>query len=436
MAFEPINYAIDVQTPFQSALAGYQAGAVIRDDQLKQQQLAMQQQQQQQQQKALQALMTSPNPTAQDFANATLLLPGMKDQFRQSWDMRNADQQQNDLSHAGQVYAALSSGQPNVAAQLLSNRAAALRNAGNDQDAQHADVMASVVQQNPSLARTMVGMKLASIPGGDKVINGAAALGAEQRSAEQAPAALAKANAEAGIKVVEAGNAPTKIALENQAAINKARIDDLNVQIAQANSETQRGQLILERDKLMAEQGQKAQARGEDAQSQLDTLQRGLQTVQSIKTHPGLESSWGLGGVGTATGKIAGLIPGTNRVDLENLVSTLKSQEFLTGIKQMTGMGALSNSEGDKIASAIASLSLDQSLPAFKNALGVIQSNLEKSQRKLIGSGKLPTTGGGFVLTHPQFGTVNEGDVNRLLAQYPGSTREQVIQYLTQTGGK
>ena len=73
---------------------------------------------------------------------------------------------------------------------------------------------AEVVKQNPDLARSMIGMLLASIPGGDKVISGAAALGAETRAAEQGPADLRKKNAEAGIKTVEAGFAPQKFQTE------------------------------------------------------------------------------------------------------------------------------------------------------------------------------------------------------------------------------
>ena len=216
---DPINYSVDVATPFQSMMAGYQGGAAIRNDQLQQQQQAQAIAQQQQQRATLQALMSNPNPTAKDFSNATMLIPGMKDQFKQAWDMRNTDQQQNDLSHTSQVYAALQGGQPDIAAKILTDRAAALKASGNAEDAQHAETMAGVIQAHPELAKTMVGMQLASIPGGDKVINGASGLGGEDRAQNEEPAKQAALDAEARIKGAAAATAPQTEAQKLQASI-------------------------------------------------------------------------------------------------------------------------------------------------------------------------------------------------------------------------
>jgi hypothetical protein len=159
-----------------------------------------------------------------------------------------------------------------------------------------------------------------------------------------------------------------------------------------------------------------------------------MQTVDTILKHPGATGFFY--GPGTFGGKMSGYIPGTDRKDIDALVTTLKSQQFMTGIKQMQGMGALSNSEGDKIASAVASLDLDQTPGAFKNALGVIQRNLKQAEAKLLGGNKLPSSGGAFLMKHPVYGNVTEGQINRLMQQNPGSTREQVMQFLQSTGGK
>ena len=216
-----------------------------------------------------------------------------------------------------------------------------------------------------------------------------------------------------------------------------AKVAEFNAQIAAANSETQRGQLTLERDKYIQEQAKLNQTQGNAAQDGMDALTQGLQTIKSIKEHPGLTSNaaW-LGGVGSTTGKIAGLIPGTDRKDLEGLVDTLKSQQFLAGVKQLTGMGSLSNSEGEKIGAAVASLNLDQSPQAFKNALGVIEANMTKAQQKTVARGQLPTNGGAYVATVPGIGVVDEGHINAVLKATPGATRDQVIKYLQSVGGK
>lgn len=436
---DPINYSIDVQTPFQAALQGYQLGSAIRKDQTEQQQQELALQQQRLQAQVVHSLVTNPNATAQDYANATLLVPSLKDQFRQSWDTKNAQQQQNDLSHVSQIYAALQGQQPEVAASLLEQRAQALRNSGNEDEAKSNDVLANVVREHPEFARTLVGLKLASIPGGDKVLTSAGSL-------ETQPATVRKANAEATSAEVTAGNATTAASLDNETkaqAIKTAeaqrKVADLNVQIAQANSETQRGQLIMERDKWQAELNKTKQAQSNASQDTMDSLTQGLQTIKSIREHPGLASNGvGLGGVGSISGKISGLIPGTDRKDLEGLVDTLKSQQFLSGIKQMTGLGQLSNAEGEKIGSAVASLNLDQSPKAFNNALSVIETNLNKAQAKLVARGQAPTDGTTtpVIMQHPQFGAVRDADLNRLMKKYPGQTREQILQFLRDTGGK
>lgn len=240
---DPINYSVDVQNPVQAAAQGYQLGAGIRDDQFKQQQQQQALLQQQQQTQVIKNLIANPNAGASDYANAALLVPGMKDQFKQAWDQKNADQQQSDLSHGSQVYAALQSGNPDIAAKILTDRATALRNSGNEQDAKHAEVMASVIQEHPDLARTMVGLQLSAVPGGDKIVD-------QARSLRRDPAGDLKATSDArtaaaGADVAEAtvGDDITKKILANKDVASQ--IDDRTNRFA------------LDKDKFRSELGLK-----------------------------------------------------------------------------------------------------------------------------------------------------------------------------------
>lgn len=194
----PIDYTTQVQQPIQAAAQGYQLGAGIRDDQQHQQLLAQQQAAQLRQSQVISALVSNPNAGASDYANAALLVPGMKDQFKQAWDQKNSSQQQNDLSHTSQIYAALQSGNPDVATNLLMQRAQALRNSGNEAEAAHAEAMAGVVQAHPDFARTQVGLYLSSIPGGDKIVDQARTLrrdpDVDRQTSAQADSAVAKAD--------------------------------------------------------------------------------------------------------------------------------------------------------------------------------------------------------------------------------------------------
>lgn len=434
----PIDFNVDVQSPFQAALQGYQAGTAMRDDQLKQQQIQAAMQQQQRQVQMLQGLISNPNATAKDYANATLLMPQLKDNFKQAWEMKSAEQQQSGLKDMSQYYAAVASGRPDIAAQQMNARAEAMLASGvpkREVDALRSQ--AQVVQQNPELARSMMGMLLASIPGGDKVISSAATLGSEARAAEQGPADLRKKNAEAGIKTAEAGVAPQKNALEVANAAEdietkraNREIAALDTQIKQANSETQRGELILKRDELVQKQAEKSKAEGGMAQDTVDTLNQTRATVDALMKHPGLKGGAVMGGAGTITGKYLGGMPGTDDKDFRAQIETLQAQNFQSQIKSMVGMGALSDAEGKKMSAAIANLDPDQSPKQLKNNLGVVRSFIDKAMAKQVGGGKLPTSGGGFVLKHPVYGNVTEGTINQLLTKFPGSTREQVMQYL------
>lgn len=440
----PIDYTTQVRSPFEQYASGYALGQGIRQDQQAQSAAQAQQEAAIRQQQVMQGLISNPKAGAEDYAAATLLYPQMKDQFKQSWDMKNTAQQESMLSEMGQAYAATVSGQPQLAVDMLKKRADAMEASGaNPNEIKAARTMAQWIEMDPNSARATIGMKLASIPGGDKVLTGASTMGTEQRAADLAAPTLA-------LKTTEANTAPAKASLELANAAEdietkraNREIAALETQIKQANSETQRGELTLKRDELVQKQTEAAKVKADTAQSKLEKLDLSLNTVNAITNHPGLEALGmdgrgrpGLGGVGTYTGKVAGIIPGSDRKDLQGLVDTLQAQQFLTGVQNLVGMGALSDAEGKKIGSAVASLDLDQSAGAFKNALGVIKSTLEKAQRGALASGTAPTSGGGFVMKVPGIGNVSEGDINRMMASNPGSTREQVLQYLSSKGGK
>ncbi len=452
---DPIRYDIDVATPFQSAIAGYQAGAGIRDDQANQ--LALQQKQQtaQAQQQALYALANNPNATGADYARVMTLMPGLAEPLTKAWNSLNTAQQQTHLSDLSQWGASIKAGQPQIAVDLMNARADAMEKAGGpNEKSQALRAAAGVVKEHPQFALgAMIMPQLAAHPDGSKVATTLAALGKEDRDAALAPADLAIKKADAIIKGAEADNATTKTGLDNsyraeeiETKRSERRIAVLDTQIKQANSETQRGQLQLERDKLQAELDLKKQAASTDAQDQMDTLGQALYTVDALMKHPGLKggligsggvfSEGGIGSAGSTSGKMLSMIPGTDAKDFRAMLDTVKSQQFLSAVQKMKGQGSLSDAEGARIERAVASLDPDQSVDSLKNALGVIRSTLQKSQGKLVGSGKLPAAGGAFVMQHPEYGALKESDVNRLLQKFPGSTHDQVIQYLQSTGGK
>lgn len=213
---DPINYSIDVATPFQSAMQGYQAGAAIRDDQA--QQLAIQQKQQaaQAQQQALTALANNPNATGNDYGRVMTQMPQLSEQLTKAWAARNADQQQAMVSDLSQWGAAIKNGAPQIAVQQMNARADAMEKAagGPTPESQAMRTNAQVVEAHPAFALGMIQAKLSAHPDGTKVATTLSALGKEDRDTALAPAELAIKKAEAGIKGAEAAVAPTKIATD------------------------------------------------------------------------------------------------------------------------------------------------------------------------------------------------------------------------------
>jgi hypothetical protein len=240
----PIDYNIDVQTPFQAALQGYGGAAQIRNDQQQQALLAQQQAAQQaqaaQQRADLTALVNNPNAGARDYAAMTLKYPALREQFKQSFDTLNADQRKGQVDLASRAYSALSTGRPDIAEQILRDRAAAMRNSGAPEPEVKAQEMwADLIKASPEQARHIGGLLLSSVMDPDKFSSTFSQLGGESRAAAEAPADLEKKTAEAKIKGVEAANAPEKTALENT-----------NVR---SQIQERAGRLALDKDKLQSD---------------------------------------------------------------------------------------------------------------------------------------------------------------------------------------
>lgn len=236
---DPINYNIDVKSPFDSAIQGVQTGFGIGQAALQSQQLQLQQAQQRQMQADLMNLSQNKNPTAQDYAAMMTKYPTMADHFQKSWNVLNADQQQNTLSDATQTYAALQSGNPDIALSNLNNKIAAYKNSGQIDQANKLSALAHVITMNPDAAKTSTALMLSSVMGPDKFASTFGTLGDQTRANELQPSKVAQSQAEATIQGVAAGNAPTKTALDN--ANLQSQIDN------------RAAQLGLDKDKLTSD---------------------------------------------------------------------------------------------------------------------------------------------------------------------------------------
>ena len=158
----PYDYTIDVANPFQSALQGYTMGAKIREDQVAQQQQQIALEEARRQKELLAKLAANKNPTADDYASVMTQIPALADNLSKVWTLKNDAQQQSHAADLLKWGAALKSGQPQIAVQLMRERADAMEASGQTREAEALRANAGVAELNPSLALGMVQAQLAA----------------------------------------------------------------------------------------------------------------------------------------------------------------------------------------------------------------------------------------------------------------------------------
>jgi hypothetical protein len=228
----PINYAVDVQSPFEAAIGGFKLGAAGAEAQAQ----AQAREKAKTAQTTLAALFKKPNATAAEYAEASAFLP--KDQaenVRKSFEMLTAEQQQNSLRNAAQVYSAVKSGQIDIAKNMLREQATAYRNSGREQDAKASENSLQLIELNPTGAQATVGVMTAILPGGkellenvDKALSTIRAEAKAPSELSQAIAAADKAIADATTAQATATNAPEKAAADSllaRAQAQKAQVE-------------------------------------------------------------------------------------------------------------------------------------------------------------------------------------------------------------------
>jgi len=198
---QPINYATDVQSPFESALGGFKIGAGIAEIQAAQKKRELDfkaQQEAQKRQTELADLYKNPNASSADFERLAPFLP--KEQAEtalKGFEAKTKREQDTDLRNGAQVYSAIKSGKPGIAIQMLTDQAAALRNGGRENEAKAAEAAAQGIELNPTAAQTTVGLYMARLPGGTGYLEAADKALSTIRLEAKAPAELLETQSKA-----------------------------------------------------------------------------------------------------------------------------------------------------------------------------------------------------------------------------------------------
>jgi len=199
---QPRNYMIDVQSPVQAFGEAAQFGLGLAELDARRQAAQQEAVRQESLSREIERVNAIENPTASDFRTLSFLLPKPQmDSVRETFKLGSQEQQDNQLSFSGKVLAAFTSGNNKIAIDLLESRAVAEENAGRAEQAKGFRDYAELARINPGAARTTIGMMIASLPGGDKVIEATT-------KAQMAPLDVAEAQAKARDRLAPAKPKP------------------------------------------------------------------------------------------------------------------------------------------------------------------------------------------------------------------------------------
>lgn len=197
----PINYMMNVRSPFEQSIRGFEFGQRSRITEAQEARTAeefplLQEQRRQaidirgsqearaaeqfrlQQEEAARArdrqellrgrltdLASNPNATANDFATIMTEFPEVSSDLSRGWDMMNAPRQQAVLRDLSQVYSAIDTNNVPIAEQLLEERLTAAQNAGNEEDVRQTEIMLRTLRADPRAAKASIGLTLRALGG-------------------------------------------------------------------------------------------------------------------------------------------------------------------------------------------------------------------------------------------------------------------------------
>lgn len=145
----------------------------------------------------------------------------------------------------------------------------------------------------------------------------------------------------------------------------------------QAVEGTATGQAELQQKRQTVAKGERETAeaaRGKE--NAVASINQQLQQLNSLGKHPGFESAVGFS-------SYAPSIRGGAAYDFERQLEKFDAQSFMAMIPNLSGMGALSNAEGEKVSAALSALRTGMSEEEFKREMGVIQNTLMQARDRI-----------------------------------------------------
>jgi hypothetical protein len=154
------------------------------------------------------------DPSATNYAAlANILPPEMGKSVRESFEMLDKDKAKAALNESARVFAALKSGNPDVALRLLEEKKEAYQNANQTDKAKEVQTFIDIFKAGPDgprLIEDMFGFTISMMPGGTVALDGITKYAGETRTEQAHPILmdqkrqeLAKATSDAEIRAIE-----------------------------------------------------------------------------------------------------------------------------------------------------------------------------------------------------------------------------------------
>lgn len=286
------------------------------------------------------------------LSNLAMQYPEQIDTLKKGIQFANEADQNSAKTTLHQTMTAISSGRPEAAVPVVQSRIKYLQATGQPSDLEQS-VLQALQSGDPQQIKAV-----------DSYL-GKMALFVDPEMLKSQADIRAK-NATAGKAEVETALAPKEFGLKQSAETfnqwakrQDIEIAKLNADISRETNDLKRQEMIANRDAKMQERQQAQAERQASYESSISDIDNALGTIHELKLDPNLSGATGV------TGMALRNIPGTDYYNVGAKIQTLKSQAFLASIGKMKSMGALSEQEGNKLQSSIASLDPNMSTKAF-----------------------------------------------------------------------
>ena len=369
----------------------------------------------------IEALMSKPKQSSADYANLVLKHPSYAEQFKQSWELKEPEIQRNEIKQLSGPYAALSSGKPDLAKQLLETQAVAFENAGNTEDAKAARDTQQLVDNDAPSARGAMAMRLAAIMGPEKFAETMSKLESNNRENAIAPANQTKAQAEASraatLAKFEESQQVQELAkkgwdiekIKNDIFVQKenARIAALQASKDKTTDALKEEELQLKIDKAKTDRDTKIRENAATVQNSRITIDSFIGNIdKALKADDSSMNSV----LGIGAGLLPTLLPSSR--EFESVLDTIDAQAFTTMVENAPP-GALSEVEGRKLSQSLGALKNAPNAKVFKKNAAEVQRVLGLMRSNMAEKYGVPDT-----IPETPDADITPDDINAAMAKY------------------